>query len=90
MPALICRRDRRALPCHAEDPDLWFADNSVDLERAKVLCAPCPIRVQCLTGALEREEPWGVWGGEIVVRGSVVAQKPPRGRPRKNGRPVAA
>ena len=44
----------------------------------------CPIRAQCLTAALEREEPWGVWGGEIVERGCVVAQKRPRGRPRKD------
>ena len=43
-----------------------------------------PIRAQCLTAALEREEPWGVWGGEIVERGCVVAQKRPRGRPRKD------
>jgi WhiB family transcriptional regulator, redox-sensing transcriptional regulator len=91
MTALNCRRDKRVLPCHAEDPDLWFAENPADLERAKALCGRCPIRAQCLTAALEREEPWGVWGGEIVERGNVVAQKRPRGRPRKDGpRPEAA
>jgi WhiB family transcriptional regulator, redox-sensing transcriptional regulator len=72
------------LPCHLGEPDLWFAENPGDLERAKVLCAQCPIRRQCLTAALEREEPWGVWGGEIVERGMVVARKRPRGRPRKD------
>ena len=35
-----------------------------------------------LAGALERAEPWGVWGGELVLRGTVVANKRGRGRPR--------
>jgi WhiB family transcriptional regulator, redox-sensing transcriptional regulator len=73
-----------AVPCHGENPDLWFAESPVDLERAKALCADCPIRRQCLAAALEREEPWGVWGGEIFERGTIVARKRPRGRPRKN------
>jgi WhiB family redox-sensing transcriptional regulator len=44
----------------------------------------CPIRSECLAAALERQEPWGVWGGEIIERGTVIARKRPRGRPRKN------
>ncbi|MDP4961696.1 MAG: WhiB family transcriptional regulator, partial [Mycobacterium sp.] len=36
------------LPCHAGDPDLWFAEHPADLERAKTLCGDCPIRRQCL------------------------------------------
>jgi WhiB family redox-sensing transcriptional regulator len=39
---------------------------------------------QSLAEALERAEPWGVWGGEILYRGSVVNRKRPRGRPRKD------
>jgi WhiB family redox-sensing transcriptional regulator len=72
------------LPCHVGEPDLWFAEDPADLERAKDLCAGCPIRRQCLDAALEREEPWGVWGGQIFERGEIVARKRPRGRPRKN------
>jgi WhiB family redox-sensing transcriptional regulator len=72
------------LPCHVGNPDLWFAESPVDLEHAKVLCAECPIRLQCLAAALDRGEPWGVWGGEIIERGSVVQRKRPRGRPRKD------
>ncbi|MGV0625096.1 WhiB family transcriptional regulator [Mycolicibacter minnesotensis] len=75
------------LPCHRE-PDLWFAEIPADLERAKAQCAHCPIRSQCLAAALQRAEPWGVWGGEILDRGTVVGRKRPRGRPRKQ--PVAA
>jgi WhiB family transcriptional regulator, redox-sensing transcriptional regulator len=72
------------LPCHLGDPDLWFADSPSDLERAKALCAECPIRSECLAAALQREEPWGVWGGEILDRGCIVNRKRPRGRPRKD------
>ncbi len=75
-------KNRPQLPCNRE-PDLWFADHPADLERAKALCAGCPIRRQCLAVALHRGEPWGVWGGEIFERGSIVDRKRPRGRPRK-------
>lgn len=73
-----------SLPCHVGDPDLWFADDPADLERAKQLCGQCPIRAECLAAALLREEPWGVWGGQIFHRGMVVAGKRRRGRPRKH------
>ncbi|GAB2656037.1 hypothetical protein GCM10027169_19800 [Gordonia jinhuaensis] len=75
---------RLEVPCRESDPDLWFADNPAQLEQAKQLCGFCPFRRACLTAALEREEPWGVWGGEILERGVVVARKRPRGRPRKH------
>ena len=39
---------------------------------------------QYLAGAVERREPWGVWGGELFQAGVVIARKRPRGRPRKN------
>ena len=71
------------LPCRTFDPDLWFADSPAELEVAKALCVECPLRVECLAGAVERAEPWGVWGGEIFERGAVVPRKRPRGRPRK-------
>jgi WhiB family transcriptional regulator, redox-sensing transcriptional regulator len=79
----VPRQKRPVLPCHLGDPDLWFADTPTDLERAKTLCENCPVRRQCLAAALQRAEPWGVWGGEIIDRGSVVSRKRPRGRPRK-------
>ena len=71
------------LPCRSGNADLWFAEAPADLERAKALCAGCPIRVECLAGALRRAEPWGVWGGEIFERGAVIPRKRPRGRPSK-------
>lgn len=71
------------VPCRRFDPDLWFADSPAELELAKSMCLDCPVRVECLAGALDRSEPWGVWGGEIFDHGVVIARKRPRGRPRK-------
>lgn len=77
------------IPCRME-PDLFFAETPAEVEEAKAICGACPIREQCLADALERREPWGVWGGQLLVSGQVVARKRPRGRPRKNPAPVAA
>jgi WhiB family redox-sensing transcriptional regulator len=71
------------LPC-TEDPELFFAESPQDVEQAKTLCLGCRARLACLAGALERREPWGVWGGELLLRGSIVPRKRPRGRPRKD------
>jgi len=67
-----------------EDPELFFAESPQDVEQAKALCRGCRARLACLAGALEREEPWGVWGGELLMHGAIVARKRPRGRPRKD------
>ena len=81
-------RRGETIPCRVYDPELWFAERPEQVEFAKTLCGTCPLRLECLAGALERGEPWGVWGGQLVVDGVVVAYKRGRGRPRKQ--PVAA
>ena len=66
---------------------LFFSDHVVDVARAKAMCALCPLAQQCLDGALEREEPWGVWGGQLLSGGRIIADKRPSGRPPKNPGP---
>lgn len=78
------------IPCQQEDPELWFAETPGDVEFAKALCGTCPVQRACLRGALERREPWGVWGGELFLAGAIVARKRPRGRPRKDAAEVYA
>jgi WhiB family transcriptional regulator, redox-sensing transcriptional regulator len=74
----------QTLPCRSHhNPDLWFAESPAELEQAKQLCTACPIRLACLDSALTRQEPWGVWGGEIFEHGAVIPRKRPRGRPSK-------
>lgn len=75
---------RTRIPCQDNDAELWFAADPDDVELAKSLCHGCPLREECLSGALERAEPWGVWGGQLLVEGVVVASKRRQGRPRKN------
>jgi len=71
-------------PCHVYDPEVWFAETPEGVEHAKNLCRSCPVQMSCLEGALDRREPWGVWGAELFVQGVVVPRKRPRGRPRKD------
>ena len=73
----------QALPC-TDEPDLFFAELPDDVELAKSVCRGCPVRASCLAGAIQRREPWGVWGGELFLRGDIVPRKRPRGRPRKD------
>jgi WhiB family redox-sensing transcriptional regulator len=73
------------LPCQEEDSDLWFSSLPAELSLAKAYCRGCSNREPCLAGALERSEPTGVWGGEILEQGRIIESKRGRGRPRKAG-----
>ena len=68
-----------ALPCRAA-PDLFFAEKPAEIRQARALCLQCPARVPCLDGALQRAEPWGVWGGQLILRGAIIPTKRARGR----------
>lgn len=72
-----------SVPCRVHDADLWFGDTPDQVEHAKSLCHGCPLMAECLQAALRRAEPCGVWGGQLLVAGQIVARKRPRGRPRK-------
>ncbi len=81
-PTVVPAARSAELPC-TDDPELFFAESPQDVETAKALCIGCAARMACLAGAMERREPWGVWGGELFLRGQIVPRKRPRGRPRK-------
>lgn len=68
--------------------DVFFSRELHDIARAKRLCLSCPALVPCLEGALERREPWGVWGGQLFVDGTIVAIKRRPGRPPNVPRPT--
>jgi WhiB family transcriptional regulator, redox-sensing transcriptional regulator len=73
------------LPC-SDDTQLWFSEHPADLELAKAMCESCPLRRACLAGAIDRAEPFGVWGGEIFEKGRIIAYKRPRGHPGRRAR----
>lgn len=66
----------------SKDPDLWFADGDdamarADRRTAKEICGRCTARHECLTGALERDERAGVWGGLTYdERRGLIAYRP--------------
>jgi WhiB family redox-sensing transcriptional regulator len=66
---------------------LFFSEELQDIAAAKRICAECPVMAECLEGALDRREPWGVWGGQLIANGRVLAHKRRRGRPPKVPRP---
>ena len=72
---------------HGTMVGLFFSDNIIDIARAKAMCGLCPLQVSCLSEALEREEPWGVWGGELLSGGRIIANKRACGRPPTRPRP---
>lgn len=63
---------------------LFFSEQLDDIARAKAICALCPVMEPCLQGAIDRREPWGVWGGQLFFNGKILAFKRKRGRPPKN------
>ncbi|SIN72633.1 WhiB family transcriptional regulator [Agromyces cerinus] len=55
---------RAAAACATTDPDMFSDDNWQIQERAKTICnTVCTVREQCLTEAMDNEEPFSVWGG---------------------------
>ena len=67
--------------------DLFFSEDIGEIAAAKRVCAECPVLAECLEGALERREPWGVWGGQLFMNGKMLTVKRRRGRPPKVARP---
>lgn len=77
--------------CLGADPELFFptGSESAKVAKAKVICAGCAVRQQCLDVAIPDASLEGVWGGLSAierrklraralskgVRGSVAAQK---------------
>lgn len=62
---------------------MFFSEELHEIAQAKAICSHCDVSDRCLSGALVRREPWGVWGGELIMNGKVLAAKRRRGRPPK-------
>lgn len=55
--------------------DLWFAPDPQRQEQAKRICRGCPARQDCLTGAIQRREQHGIWGGALFPDEVRLAQR---------------
>ena len=49
--------------CTSHDPELWFSRFPRAIAQAKAICHGCAHRLSCLSGAIERRETYGIWGG---------------------------
>ncbi|HEY6314414.1 MAG TPA: WhiB family transcriptional regulator [Streptosporangiaceae bacterium] len=59
---------RSSAACLSVDPDLFFPISSTgpaenQIARAKVICAGCRVRRECLEFALTQDQTHGIWGG---------------------------
>lgn len=84
---LAWRAQGRCVDGAATMTGLFFSEELHDIARAKAICAKCPVTSECLEHALRIGEPWGVWGGELIMNGKILANKRGRGRPPKVPRP---
>lgn len=56
--------------CRNEDPAVFFTkegERGVAVrrrqQRAKAICAQCPVMRECLAHSLQHDEQFGIWGG---------------------------
>lgn len=68
-PAQLVLADIESVPYFADalcaeypDPNLWFAETSVDAALAKAICRRCPALEACALYALAQPDEYGIWG----------------------------
>jgi WhiB family transcriptional regulator, redox-sensing transcriptional regulator len=59
---------RESAACRFLETDLFFPIGKTglavaEIQRAKAVCADCPVRQACLTFALDTHQGYGIWGG---------------------------
>jgi WhiB family redox-sensing transcriptional regulator len=62
--------------CRSSDPDALFVQGAAQ-NRAKVICAGCGVRTECLADALDNRVEFGGWGGMTErERRALLRQRP--------------
>ncbi|MFE7868813.1 WhiB family transcriptional regulator [Micromonospora humida] len=49
--------------CRGTDTDEFYPDKGGTTRTAKRICARCTVQAECRQDAIDRREPFGVWGG---------------------------
>lgn len=49
--------------CAQTDPEAFFPEKGGSTRAAKIVCAGCDVRPECLNYALTHNERFGIWGG---------------------------
>ncbi|MFJ9317807.1 WhiB family transcriptional regulator [Pimelobacter simplex] len=69
--------------CRGAEPEQMFV-RGVAQNKAKEICAGCPVRTECLAEALDNRIEWGVWGGMTERERQALLRR----RPSDSWRPV--
>lgn len=69
--------------CSETDPELFYPEKGHGgahgvAGRARKVCDGCEVREQCLEWALERREPYGIWGGKSPDERRRLLGRPPK------------
>jgi WhiB family redox-sensing transcriptional regulator len=62
--------------CQDAGLDAMFV-RGAEQNRAKNICAGCPVKMECLAEALDSKLEWGVWGGMTERERRAVLKKRP-------------
>jgi WhiB family redox-sensing transcriptional regulator len=62
--------------CQQSSPDELFV-RGAEQHKAKMVCAACPVRTECLAEALDNNIEWGVWGGLTERERRAILRKRP-------------
>lgn len=59
---------RESAACRHADPEIFFPIGTcgpamAEIDRARRICAGCPVRTRCLDWALAHGAAFGIWGG---------------------------
>ena len=68
-----------AAACRGMNPDELFVQGAAQ-NRAKTVCASCPVRTECLADALDNKVEFGVWGGMTERERRALLRKRPEVR----------
>jgi WhiB family redox-sensing transcriptional regulator len=75
--------------CASKPPALFFPSDGVGVEKAKSICADCPVKNVCLEYALENHIDHGVWGGTSERQRRRIARARRAGAARRRSTDVA-
>ncbi len=54
--------------CRGAPPQWWDSGTGPDAQRAKMICAGCPIKAACAAEGSRMEHTVGIWGGKSFGR----------------------
>ena len=74
--------------CAGAPTPMFFPERGEQTKHAKAVCKSCPVRVDCLTTALDENEKFGIFGGTSERERKVMRMLWPRRRPCRRGAAV--